>query len=246
VDEYLSDKEQVERLREWWRENGWFLLGGAAIAVLGFYGLQQYRAYRVDQSEDAGVLYQSLKTAVDENKPAEVDTLLGELRADFPNNVYTQQGGLLVAKFVLAAAPDRAGDELRFVMEHSKDPELALIARLRLSRVLAYREKYDEALALLTVENPGQFAGRFNEVKGDIHLALGQVDQARAAYLAALVADGSELVDRSFLQMKLGDLPGSAPAAAAPAPSEPAATPPPASSPAEPAAEAKTNPGEGA
>ena len=48
-------------------------------------------------------------------------------------------------------------------------------------------------------------------MKGDIQAALGHVEEARAAYLAAMVADGSELLDRNFLQMKLNDLPGAAP-----------------------------------
>lgn len=221
MDEYLSDKEQIERIRQWWKENGWFLIGGAAIALLAFYGYRQYQGYQVSQSEQAAALYQTLKTAVDDNKPGDADSALAKLRADFPGNAYTQQAGLLIAKFVLASAPDRAADELRFVMDHSKDPDLALVARLRLARVLVYREKYDEALAVLSVNDPGQFAGRFNEVKGDIHAALGHVDEARAAYLAALVSDGSELLDRSFLQMKLNDLASTA--AESSAPSEPAA-----------------------
>jgi predicted negative regulator of RcsB-dependent stress response len=242
VEEYLSDKEQIERIRQWWSENGWFLIGGAAIALLGFYGYRQYQGYQVGQSEQAAVLYQSLKTAIDDNKPGDADQLLAQLRSKFAGNAYTQQAGLLVAKSVVTSAPDRAADELRFVMEHSKDPELSLVARLRLARVLAYREKYDDALAVLTVNDPGQFAGRFNEVKGDIHAALGHVDEARAAYLAALVSDGSELVDRSFLQMKINDLPGSA---SAPAAGEPSAAAPAAPS-AEPPPAANSAPGEGA
>ncbi|HET7131407.1 MAG TPA: tetratricopeptide repeat protein, partial [Gammaproteobacteria bacterium] len=119
MDEFLTDKEQVERLREWWRENGWFLIGGAAIAILGFYGYRQYDAYQVRQAEQASALYQNLKTAVDENKGAEVDALLAQLRSDYASTAYTQQAGLLVAKYAMATAPDRAADELRFVMEHS-------------------------------------------------------------------------------------------------------------------------------
>ena len=58
---------------------------------------------------------------------------------------------------------------------------------------------------------PGQFAGRIAEIKGDIHVALGETDAARTAYLEALVTPGAELLDRNFLQMKLADLPGAVP-----------------------------------
>jgi hypothetical protein len=115
-------------------------------------------------------------------------------------------------------------------MEQTDDAELAMVARLRLARVLAYREQYQEALALLNVPQPGQFAGRIAEIRGDIHVALGETDAARTAYLEAMVAPGAELLDRSFLQMKLADLPGAAPEA--PAPETAAAEPAPSDEPA--------------
>ena len=58
---------------------------------------------------------------------------------------------------------------------------------------------------------PGQFAGRIAEIRGDIHVALGETDAARTAYLEAMVTPGAELLDRNFLQMKLADLPGAVP-----------------------------------
>jgi predicted negative regulator of RcsB-dependent stress response len=242
VDEYLSDKEQVERLRTWWRDNGWFVIGGVALGFLALFGWRQYGEYRNSQAEAAAAVYQSLKLATEAKNEVEAATLLAQLRSEYPSSAYTPQAGLLVASSLLVAAPERSAEELRKVMdESSDDPELAMIARLRLARVLAYQEKYDEALQLLSVQAPGQFAGRVNEVKGDIQTALGRVDEARAAYLAAMVADGSELLDRNFVQMKLNDLPSTADAA-------PAASPPaePTASEAVPAPAAAPNGGEGA
>ena len=212
MDEYLSDKEQVERLRQWWRENGWFLIGGVALGLLALYGYNQYFAYQTRQSEAAGALYAAVQEAADESDTAAAETAFEQLRSEYPDHAYTFQAAMLVASATVVTAPDSATEKLRFAMEQSDDPDLAMIARLRLARVLAYREQYPEALALLNVPQPGQFAGRIAEIRGDIHAALGETDAARTAYLEAMVTPGAELLDRGFLQMKLTDLPNTSPA----------------------------------
>ncbi len=228
MDEYLSEKEQVERLRQWWRDNGWFLIGGAALGGLALFGWNQYWAYQARNSEKAGAVYEAIQKAIEQPNLEQASTLLKQMRTEYPGAAYTDQAGLSVAKAELITDPQHAADDLRYTMEHSKDAELAMIARLRLARVFAYRELYPDAIAVLTVDNPGKFAGRINEIKGDIFVAQGKVEEARAAYLSAMVASGAEVLDRSYLQMKLADLPSSPPVtppaeqSAAPTPAEPA------------------------
>lgn len=230
MDDYLSEKEQLDRLRQWWRENGWFLIGGVALGLLGLYGYNQYYAFQARESEGAAALYIGVKEAAEGSNLENASALLERLRAEHPGHAYTHQAALLVARAALIGDPERAQRELRAAMEGSSDPELAMIARLRLARVLVYREQYQEALALLdAVTEPGQFAGLINEIRGDIHVARGEPDAARTAYLAAMVAPGAELIDRSFLQIKLADLPSGAASSpapeAAPAPATPAVEP---------------------
>ena len=211
MDEFLSEREQIEIFRQWWRENGWYLVGGVGLGVLGLLGWNRYNAFVDTRAEEAAAIYVELGDAVSDDDMGSARNLLDELRDEFPASPYTDQGGLMVALIRLDAGQvDGAIDELRFVMESTSDPELALIARLRLARVLAQDQAYEEALTLLDVA-PGSFSARYNEVRGDIHTALGDADSARAAYSAALNAQETGYVDRNFVQMKLDDLPAAAP-----------------------------------
>ena len=218
MDEFLSEKEQIEVFRQWWRENGWYLVGGVGLGVLGLLGWNRYNAYVDTTAEEAAAIYVELRDAVGDDDMGSARNLLNELRDDFPSSAYTDQGGLLVALIRLDAGQvDGAIDDLRFVMENTSDSELALIARLRLARVLAQDESYEEALTVLDAA-PGSFSARFNEVRGDIHAALGDADSARAAYSAALNAQETGFVDRNLVQMKLDDLPAAALPPVQPAP----------------------------
>lgn len=205
MNEYLTEREQLEVFRQWWRDYGWYLVGGAGMALLGYFGWNQYQAREQALNEEAAALYIELQQAVEDDSP-ESDRILAELKGEFPDSPYAQQGSLLMARELLISDPQRATEELRRVMTTSGDPELAMVARLRLARVLAYRESWDDALAVLQVAEPGQFAARIGEIEGDIHFARGDADAARAAYERALSDPGWENLDRNLLTMKLNDL----------------------------------------
>jgi predicted negative regulator of RcsB-dependent stress response len=209
LDEYLSDKEQIERLRAFWRDNGWYIIGGVALGAALLLGWNRYNAYQERRAEAAAALYQSLRDAAGrDGGQSEMHELLAQLRGDYASSPYADQAAMLVARSELISDPDAAVEELRRVMETSKDPDLALVARLRLARLLAYRQQYQPALELLGIEEPDAFTARYNEVEGDIDVALKDYIGARAAYQRALTAPPGEfLVDRSYVQMKLDDLP---------------------------------------
>lgn len=206
MDEYLSEKEQLEHIRQWWSDYGWYLIGGVAIGLLSIFGYLRYQDSVAASSEAAAALYRELEAAVEDDDLSEAQRVLEALQTQHDGSPYTDNGALMLARMVLVSDTELAIEALRRVLETSRDREIAMIARLRLARVLAWREQYDEALQLLTIDQPGPFAARMSDIRGDILLASGDADGARAAYTAALIMPGSDAIDRNYLQMKLSSL----------------------------------------
>jgi predicted negative regulator of RcsB-dependent stress response len=74
----------------------------------------------------------------------------------------------------------------------------------RLARVLLDQGQPEEAMALLQGNRdiPG-FEAAFAEVRGDIHAALGQNEEAVKNYQLALDSMEAGVGDRNFLELKL-------------------------------------------
>src|SRR5690606_31008017 len=181
VDEYLSEKEQLEKIREWWRENGWYLVGGAALGAVVLFGWGQYRNYTENRAEQAATLYLDLQDVLEDDDRVAAEALLTELREGYPASPYTDQAAFLLAREYLVSEPSRAASELRYVIGNTKDQELALIARLRLARVLMYQEEHAEALRILDARNLGPMEAQYEEARGDALVAMGDSEAARAA-----------------------------------------------------------------
>jgi len=207
VDDLLSEKEQLEQIREWWREYGWYLAGGVALGAAILFGMRQFDTYRQTQAESAAAVYQELRLAINDDADAEAVSLLEQLREEYPSSPYTDQAGMLMVIMHLQNQSTRQAIEaLRYTLESASDEHLAMIARTRLARLMVSAGRYDEALTLLEGVEAGSFAARFSEIRGDIYYAQGDPDSARTAYSQALNSEQSDLVDRGLIQMKLDDL----------------------------------------
>ena len=57
MSEYLSDEEQVERLKSWWNENGTFLVVGLLVTILAIGGWNYYGSYKDEVGEKSSQSY---------------------------------------------------------------------------------------------------------------------------------------------------------------------------------------------
>jgi len=210
VDDYLSDREQEEALRAWWRDNWRWILGGVVLGIALLFGYFRWQEYRENRGVAASKEFAALSTAFEARNLEASQQALGDLVKDHNSSPYAQQGRLLVAKLnVDAGNYDDAVTLLREVIDNSKDDELASIAQLRLARVLIQQGKQDEALALLKVEDLGALAPTAREIRGDAYVAKGDANAARGEYAAALAGDDAQ-IDRTVLELKLQEVGGTA------------------------------------
>lgn len=215
MDEYLTESEQWERLKAWLRENWPWLAAGIGLGVLALWGWRWWEARTERLALEASAKYQQVLDAYERGDRTRGLTLLDELRRDYGTSPYTDQAELATARVhVEQNELDKAGERLRRVMETTDDPQLALVARLRLARVQVAQNRPDDALATLTIAEPGAFAPRFHEVRGDALLAKGDRAKALEAYLTARAGDVAAVVDTALLDLKINDLRQSQPAVA--------------------------------
>ena len=54
---YLNDDEQVEALKNWWKENGKAVILGISLGIGSVIGWQGWDRYKISQNENASVIF---------------------------------------------------------------------------------------------------------------------------------------------------------------------------------------------
>jgi predicted negative regulator of RcsB-dependent stress response len=212
VEDYLSEKEQWEWLRGQVTQNAPTVIAAIAITAAGIFGWRWWQAHQDAERVVASSRYTQIIAALDQGNRTQAFALMGELERTHASSPYADQARLLAARlYVESNQLDKADSELTAVMQNSKDKDLALIARLRLARVQIAQSKAADALATLNGANPGAFAGRYHEARGDAYFAKGDQASALTEYRAAQAASlGGEA---GLLNLKIADLAANAPSA---------------------------------
>lgn len=207
---YQTEEEQVEKIKELWNRHGIPLLTGVVIALVGVFGWQGWSNYQDRQAANASALYQNMLETVLASEAGEARgrsaELAEQIRSDYAGTRYAQFAGLMQAKLAVEAGDMTSAESvLRQVAEQAGDDTLQEVARQRLARVLADQERAEEGLELFSGQVGGALLAGREEVRGDLLLGLGRVDEARQAYMAAMQAI-EDPRDRPQLQLKLDDL----------------------------------------
>ncbi len=209
MDDLLSEKEQLERIRSWWSDYGNYVISGVVAGALILFGINYYQNSKLNTQLEASALFEELAVHVADGDLENAEAIAADLAAAYANTTYAAQSKLAMARLYMEKNRDQdAADVLNELMVSKGDRYLKDIGRLRLARIYLYQDKAQEVVDLLEGFEDSAFSARYAEVLGDAYAVLGQVADAEAAYQTALGdADASQSIDRALVQWKILDLP---------------------------------------
>ena len=201
---YETEEQQVEALQKWWKENSTASLIGLGIGIAVILGWNQWQDHKKEQLSKASAVYDQLLKNVNENKVSEIDTVATKLKSEFGSTEYATYSLLLQAKTKVEAG-DLAGAKELLQGLANQSTDLSQLAKLRLVRLFLATGEYEKGLQLIgqvDQKSAAGFSDNYDELVGDLYVALDRIDEARTSYEKAL-RNGYQ---SPLLQFKLDDL----------------------------------------
>jgi predicted negative regulator of RcsB-dependent stress response len=211
----LEEQEQLDAVKAFWRQYG-NLITWLLVIVLGAYAAWNgWNWYHRDQATKAGAMYDELDAAATAGDAERANRVFADLKDRYGRTAFAEQGGLVAARVLAEKGQGEAArTALAWVADNAVEEEYRTIARLRLAGLLLDAKNYPEALKQLDAAKSASFAALVDDRRGDVLMADGKKDEARAAWLRAWKAMDPKLDYRHLVEAKLNVL-GTDPTASA-------------------------------
>ena len=204
----FEEQERIAELRAWWEDNRLYVFAAIVAAIVAYAGWQGWKWWGNRQAEDAAAMYKPVADAVKTSDAKKINDAAQPLIAKHPGSFYASESALYAAKAAFDAGNlDESRKQLEWVMSHGVDEHRG-VALTRLAGVLFEQKKYDEALKVLDGNKDEAFAASVADVRGDIMLAQGRLDEARAAYKSAVEKAQGRNPVKQIAETKLNALGG--------------------------------------
>jgi predicted negative regulator of RcsB-dependent stress response len=226
VDEYLTERERVDWLRARVKEHAPWALAGVAIALIALFGWRQFQGWQERKGLESSQRYSLVIDALGRGDRDGAVRLAADLRVSDTRTPYGDLAEFALARF--DAESGKLGDaerRLDLLMREAHDPDLRVVARLRLARVERAEGKLDAALATLGGVSAATGGAAYADVRGDVLADKGDRAGAIAAWQEALATKVQGVIDRDLVALKIASLGGAAPAPSVTTPSPTAASP---------------------
>ena len=205
----FEEQERIAELKAWWEDNRWYVIGAIIAALAAFAGYRGWQYWNARQEEEAATMYRPVSEAAKANDAKKVADAGQALIAKHPRSFYASESALMLARRAFDANNlDEARKQLEWVVANGVEEHRG-VARIRLASVLMDQKKYDESLKVLDANTDPAFAAMAADLRGDVMLAQGRLDEARSAYKQAVEKAGPRNPVKGIAETKLNALGGS-------------------------------------
>lgn len=202
---YETEEQQVEALKAWWDENGKAVLLGVGLGIFVIAAYNFWQSRKEQSAVNASDLYSQSVDALRAGDTDKAQALATELSDEHSGALYATYGRMTAARAAIEGGDiEAAAKHLEWAVKNTDQPDVKVIAQVRLARVRAELGDIEAGLKALPKSPNDAFTGIVEEVRGDLHILGGDPAAARDAYLAAQEAGG--VADPETLQIKLNDI----------------------------------------
>ena len=205
MSDYLTDEEQVDRLKKLWKDYGITVVAALVIGIGATVGWDYYKIYDSNQAQAAADIYNSYLEASALGEPTTI--FMEELESNFGDSVYFSFTLLREAKNAIEAGNfSDAHKSLSKAFEVSEGTPIADLVALRKAKVEFELGEHDAVLSTLQEIETGGYRWQALMLKGDVHFQNSELDAARDAYQSAKdqIPEG---VESKLVDMRIASVP---------------------------------------
>ena len=200
----IEEEQEINQLKDWWKENGKTIIVAFILGVGGMFGWRYWQAHQAEQIAQASAQYDALIYSAQQDEQAKKANIEQFVQAN-SKTTYAVFALLDEAKKATEKQNFAAAEvNLNQALTQSQDEVLTSIVALRLSSVQFQLGQLDNALTTLNQVKGGSFNARKAILTGDIQVAKGDKVSAKNSFEQAQQS-GSQL-EQQMAKMKLNNL----------------------------------------
>ena len=200
----IEEEQEINQLKDWWKENGKTIIVAFILGVGGMFGWRYWQAHQAEQIAQASAQYDALIYSAQQDEQAKKANIEQFVQAN-SKTAYAVFALLDEAKKATEKQDFAAAEvNLNQALTQSQDEVLTSIVALRLSSVQFQLGQLDNALTTLNQVKGESFNARKAILTGDIQVAKGDKVSAKNSFEQAQQS-GSQL-EQQMAKMKLNNL----------------------------------------
>jgi predicted negative regulator of RcsB-dependent stress response len=204
---YMTEDEQLESIKKWWKRYGTVISVCLSIILLSVVGYRYLHWHQEKMKQQASVTYEKMMNEFSNENTKAVRSYANDLIKNHTASVYADVAHMTLAKLYLSKDKfDRAKEELQVVVTNSKINTLKQTARIRIARILAAQNAYSQAFEVLSTVDDSIYLPVINELKGDMYASQKKYQDAISSYRVATDEVKSKDITNLFLEMKTNEL----------------------------------------